>query len=176
MSSDKTPKDPVDRLLAAWRVARPDLDPAPLGLVGRVIVLAEHLRRSVDASLKEHGLTLGQFDILATLRRHEATADTQPPPGMTPGTLLKNVVLSSGGMTNRLDRLERDGFIAREDDPNDRRGVVVRLTARGRKLIDEATETRFHEARESTPTLSAAENKTLTKLLRTWLATYDDAT
>ncbi|CAN5209219.1 MarR family transcriptional regulator [soil metagenome] len=172
MSSDKTLKatpDAIDRVIAAWRETRPDLDPGPLGLVGRVIVLADHLRKSVDTALGEHGLSLGQFDILATLRRHDENG------GMTPGTLLRNVMLSSGGMTNRLDRLERDGLVLREDDPSDRRGVIVKLTPRGRKLIDEATETRFAEAAESLPPLSATETKSLAKLLRRWLAAYDTA-
>lgn len=154
--------DAVDRLLAAWHEVRPDLDSEPLGVVGRIIVLSEHLRKSVDDALKQHGLTLGQFDILATLRRHNG--------GMTPGMLLKNVVLSSGGMTNRLDRLEAAEWIQREDDPSDRRGVVVRLTAKGKKLIDAATDTRFEEARLSLPPLSASEQKQLTQLLRKWIA------
>src|SRR5829696_7736969 len=126
--------DVIDRLVAAWRDARPDLDPSPLEVVGRVIVLAQHLERSVNEALAAHGLTLGQFDILATLRR-------QPDGRLTPTQLLRSVVLSSGGMTNRLDRLEEAGWIRREADPDDRRGVVVSLTAGGRMLIDAATET-----------------------------------
>jgi DNA-binding MarR family transcriptional regulator len=160
-------RDNVDRVLAAWKAVRPDLDPSPLALVGRVILLAEHLRKSVDMALEKHGLSLGPFDILATLRRLESNG------GMTPGALLRNVMLSSGGMTNRLDRLELAGWITREDDPNDRRGVVVKLTAKGRKLIDAAMATRFEEARQSLPPLNAAESKQLTQLLTRWLADAD---
>src|SRR5204863_6880105 len=124
---------------------RPDLDPGPLEVVGRGIVLAERLRASVDEALAKHELSLGQFDILATLRRHGGR--------MSPGALLKTVALSSGGMTNRLDRLEAAGWIQREDDPDDRRGVMVRLTPKGKKLIDVATETRFENAKKTAPPL-----------------------
>jgi DNA-binding MarR family transcriptional regulator len=157
------PPDAVDHLLAAWRAARPDLDPAALGLVGRVIVLAEHLQRSVEEALAEHRLTLGQFDILATLRRHG------PKGGLTPTALLRSVVLSSGGMTSRLDKLEASGLIERQPDPTDRRGVVVSLTAKGKKVIDAATATRFREAEQSLPPLSADQREVLADLLRRWL-------
>src|SRR5215472_5296185 len=115
--------DVIDRMMAAWKEARSDLDPSPLGLVGRVIVLAQHLERSVEDALERHHLTLGQFDILATLRRNG------PKGGLTPTQLLESVMLSSGGMTARLDVLERDKLIYRKADPKDRRMVVVALTA-----------------------------------------------
>ena len=155
--------DQIDRMNEQWRTARPDLDPAPLETVGRVIVLARYLERSVNEALAAHGLTLGQFDILATLRR-------QPDGGLTPTQLLQSVMLSSGGMTNRLDRLEEAGWIRRQADPDDRRGVVVELTRKGRELIDAATETRFAEARRSLPPLDQKDTRTLAGLLRNWLA------
>ena len=159
----KQSPDAVDALLQAWNEARPDLDAAPLATVGRVIVLAKHLERSVEAALEKHGLALGQFDILATLRR-------QGPRGaLAPSQLLRSVMLSSGGMTNRLDKLEAAGWIVRRQDPNDRRGVAVELTAKGCKLIDAATATRFAEAGESQPKLTAKEKDTLADLLRRWL-------
>ena len=156
--------DAIDSLMDAWRAARPDLDPTPLGIVGRVIVLAKTLERSVDAALEKHGLTLGQFDILATLRRNGSKG------GLTPTQLLESVVLSSGGMTARLDQLAKDDLIARKADATDRRKVVVELTAKGRKLIDAATATRFEEAKRSLPPLKAAELRELESHLRTWLA------
>jgi len=159
--------DAIDSLLDAWRTARPDLDPAPLGLVGRVIVLAKKLERGVDAALEKHGLTLGQFDILATLRRSGLKG------GLTPTQLLESVVLSSGGMTARLDQLAKDDLIARRADATDRRKVVVELTAKGRKLIDAATATRFEEAKNALPPLKPAERKQLESLLRTWLASRE---
>ena len=155
--------DVVDELLAAWGEARPDLDPSPLGLVGRVIVLAGYLERSVEAALAKHHLTLGQFDILATLRR------AGPKGGVTPGQLLQSVMLSSGGMTSRLDKLEAAGLIERGPDPSDRRGVMVFLTQKGRKVIDAATATRFQEAVDSQPPLGQIEQALLADFLRRWL-------
>ena len=161
---DTTSTDAIDRMMAAWKEARPDLDPSPMELVGRVIVLAEHLERSVEAALERHHLTLGQFDILATLRRHG------PKGGLTPTQLLESVMLSSGGMTARLDTLERDKLIYRKQEPRDRRMVLVALTAKGRRVIDASTATRFAEAAESMPPLTTDERTTLADLLRRWLA------
>ncbi|MFO0936316.1 MAG: MarR family transcriptional regulator [Gemmataceae bacterium] len=161
--------DAVDQLIGAWRETRPDLDPTPLGIVGRVIVLAQHLEKSVASALSTHGITLGQFDILATLRRHG------PKGGMTPTQLLGCVMLSSGGMTSRLDTLERSEWIVRRPDPNDRRGVIIELTAKGKKLIDVATATRFDEAARSLPNLSEGERKNLESMLRDWLENYAPA-
>jgi DNA-binding MarR family transcriptional regulator len=157
-------RDVVDRLLTQWRTARPDLDASPLEVVGRVIVLAQHLERSVEAALERHNLALGQFDILATLRRHGKKG------GLTPTQLLESVVLSSGGMTARLDALADAGFIARKPNPDDRRMVVIELTSKGRRVIDNATKTRFNEAKASLPPLNPTEMTALTGLLRRWLA------
>ncbi len=154
--------DSVDRVLADWRAARPDLDPAPLATIGRVLVIAQVLTKRVEAALADHQLTLGQFDILATLRRH-------PEQRLSPGKLLASVVLTSGGMTARLDKLAEMGLVARTADPNDRRGVVVALTAAGRRRIDAATATRFAEAADAVAGLPAAERAALEGLLKLWL-------
>jgi len=159
--------DVIDRMNEQWRRVRPDLDPGALDVVGRVLVLAQFLDKSVNEALAKHDLSLGQFDILATLRRDEGDN------GLTPTRLMRSVALSSGGMTNRLDRLETAGLIAREPDPGDRRGVVIRLTAAGRHVIDDATETRFAEAKGSLPPLTKSEMKDLAELLRKWLAAFE---
>ena len=162
-----TEHDAIDRLLTAWRETRPELDPTALGVVGRVIVLAQHLEASIEAALARHHLSLGQFDILATLRRNG------PRGGLTPSQLLGSVMLSSGGMTARLDKLEEAGLIVRMPDAVDRRMVVIELTPKGKRVIDAATVTRFAEAEQSLPPLSPAERETLARLLRRWLATFD---
>ena len=132
-------------------------------MVGRVIVLAQHLEESVEAALAKHNLTLGQFDILATLRRRG------PRGGLTPSQFLECVMLSSGGMTARLDKLEEAGLIIRTPDADDRRMVVIELTPKGKRVIDAATATRFAEAKSSLPPLSTTEIQTLAGLLRRWL-------
>lgn len=159
--------DLIDEMNAAWKKERPDLDPGPLEVVGRAIVIAQHLERRVNAALEPLGLSLGQFDILATLRRQGADAR------MTPTQLMKSVMLSSGGMTNRLDRLEKAGWIQRQADPGDRRGVVVGLTETGRELIDRATTIRFTEAKESLP--NHEDTKELAMMLRRWLVELTDS-
>jgi DNA-binding MarR family transcriptional regulator len=161
--------DVVDRIVSDWRRALPELDPSPLTVVGRVLVLAQHLEKSVNAALEQHDLSLGQFDILATLRRNSLRGE------LSPSELRKNVALSSGGMTARLDKLEEAGLIARKQDPNDRRMLVIELTARGAQLIDAATATRFAEAKNSLPPLSGSELEILADLLRKWLGTMHEA-
>jgi DNA-binding MarR family transcriptional regulator len=155
--------DRVDEVLAGWRRVHPTLDPDALGLIGRVLILAKSLEASVESALQKHDLSLGQFDILATLRRNTEFR------GLTPTQLLQSVVLSSGGMTSRLDKLEAAGLIEREADPTDRRGTIVILTAKGKKKIDAATATRFEEARQSAPDLGDVERQQLEDLLRTWM-------
>ncbi len=155
--------DVIDEMNAAWKRELPELDPSPLEIVGRAIVIAKYLERSVNTALEPLGLTLGQFDILATLRR-------QGPAGkMTPTQLMKSVMLSSGGMTNRIDRLEQAGLLQREEDPNDRRGVVVGLTVKGREIIEKGAGARFAEAKGSLPALNGKQSKEFGAILRSWL-------
>jgi DNA-binding MarR family transcriptional regulator len=157
-------QDLIDVMNAAWQEQLPGLDPSPIEVVGRIIVLAQHLEQAANAALSKHDLTLGQFDILATLRR-------QGPQGrLTPKELMKSVMLSSGGMTSRLDRLEQAGWIRREADPHDRRGVMVALTEAGRIQIEAATATRFQQAEEAIPPMLPEDRQVLVKVLRCWLS------
>ena len=154
--------DKVGAVVAGWRAVLPGLDPSALELVGRVLVLGQHLERSANAALARHELTLGEFDILGTLRRRGRG-------GMTPTQLLRWVILTSGGMTARLTRLEERGLLARRPDPADGRGVLVELTAKGQRLIDAAAAARFAEAERSLPPMTDAERRTLSRLLVRWL-------
>lgn len=156
--------DVLDRIICRWKAALPGLDPTPLEVVGRVLVLAQRLEKSVSEVLQPFGLTLGQFDILATLRRNGPAGE------LSPRELLKNIALSSGGMTARLDKLEQAGFVLRKPDPNDRRMLTIELTAKGREVIESAAAARFEEARDSLPPFEAEELETLSTLLRRWLA------
>lgn len=154
----------IEAMLEAWKRLFPEKNTEALGIVGRVIVLGQRLQRSVEVALQHHQMSLGQYDILATLRRHSPDCE------LTPKELLQSVMLSSGGMTSRLDKLEEAGWIVRRQDPKDRRGVVVKLTPAGKVIIEEAIQTRLAEAQTALPNYSVEEGKVLVKLLQKWLA------
>jgi DNA-binding MarR family transcriptional regulator len=125
-------EDEIDRIVAQWRRVRPDLEPSPTYTLQR-IVRADLLQTvSFTEVFARFGMTWGEYLVLAALRR------AGPPYRMNPTTLFNSVVLSSGAMTNRLDRLEEMGLVRRLPDPNDRRGRLVELTVKGRELVDKA--------------------------------------
>src|SRR4029077_5313491 len=125
-------RDEVDDLVAAWQAQRPDLDVEPLQVLSRVSRLARHLDRARRDAFAGHGLEPWEFDVLAALRRQG------PPYQLSPGALLRITLVTSGTMTNRIDRLEQAGLVARRPDPQDKRGVLVRLTAKGTDQVDAA--------------------------------------
>jgi DNA-binding MarR family transcriptional regulator len=131
-AADGSTRDEVDRLVSAWRRERPDLDVSPLEVLSRVTRLARHLDRARRTAFAERGLETWEFDVLSALRR----AGT--PYQLSPGQLLTQTLVTSGTMTNRIDRLAAKGLVVRGPDPNDRRGVLVRLTDSGRELADAA--------------------------------------
>lgn len=161
-------QDHIDKIIEQWRRERPDLDPAPMGTVGRILRLSNLLRDRVEEVLKPFGLSLWQFDILATLRRNG------PPFQMAPKALMADAMLSSGAMTNRIDRLEAAGLVVRQPDPNDRRGVLVELTEQGRVVADQAIAARFEEAADFIGCLDPAEPVALETLLRTLLLSLSE--
>jgi DNA-binding MarR family transcriptional regulator len=126
------PADEVDRIVEAWRRERPDLDVGPLHVLSRVSRLARHLDLARGAAFAQHGLEGWEFDVLSALRRAGA------PYELSPGQLVAQTLVTSGTMTNRVDRLERRGLVGRSPDPNDRRGVIVSLTPTGRQVVDSA--------------------------------------
>src|SRR5579863_10070674 len=126
-------QDRIDRILAQWKRERPDLDTKAMGLVGRVQRAAAALRPRLDETHAGCGLQGESFDVLASLRR------SGRPYQLTPTQLYREMMLTSGAMTNRIDRLEEAGLVSRRRDPQDRRGTLVRLTAKGKALIDSAT-------------------------------------
>lgn len=130
--SDGPPFDAVDEIVNDVRQQYPDLDVMGLPITGRVLRLAQHLQTRRDDQLARFGLTVADFDVLASLRRRAGAG------AVNVRDLQRTMMLSSSGITKRLDRLEHAALVARGPDPGDRRGVLIRLTDEGRKLIDEA--------------------------------------
>ena len=161
------PRDEVDDLVAAWQAERPDLDVQPLHVLSRVSRLARHLDLARRTSFTSHGLETWEFDVLAALRRQG------PPYQMTPGALLRATLVTSGTMTNRIDRLAEAGLVRRSPDPRDRRGVLVTLTNLGRAKADDALADLLGRERELLAALDAADQQTLAELLRTLLVPFD---
>lgn len=158
---------PVDRLVEQWAEQRPDIDRSAMALIGRIERLAELLDGVFAPTLARYGITRGDFDVLATLRR------SGKPYRLTPTALSRAMMISSGGTTKRLDRLERRGLVARLDDPHDRRGVVVALTPKGVRLVDDAVTAHVADEQRVVAPLSKAERKTLVRLLDSLLAGLD---
>jgi DNA-binding MarR family transcriptional regulator len=161
-------RDGVDEILEQWRRERPDLDPAPIGVVGRVSRLARELERRLEPVYAAHGLEPGWHDVLATLRR------AGPPYRMRPTDLMDALMLTSSGTTKRLDRLEKAGLIARAPDPGDRRGTLIVLTDAGRKLIDGVTGPHLANEARLLAALTPAERDALAGLLRKLLIGLPD--
>ncbi len=160
-------EDEVDRLVTAWRTERPDLDIEPLHVLSRVSRLARHLDRARRAVFAAHDMESWEFDVLTALRRGG------PPYQLSPGRLLRATLVTSGTMTNRIDRLESHGLVQRHPDPQDKRGVLVRLTDAGRTRVDAAFDDLLGRERELLASLSHAEQSSLAGLLRSLLVPFD---
>jgi DNA-binding MarR family transcriptional regulator len=159
-------RDEVDRLIAAWKRERPDLDLSPLAVLSRITRIARHLdiaRRDAFGDLENWG-----FDVLAALRRAGA------PHQLSPGQLMQETMVTSGTMTNRLDRLEELNLITREQDPDDGRGSLVTLTKSGALAVDSALEDLLENERELLATLTAKDRETLADLLSKLVTEFDE--
>jgi DNA-binding MarR family transcriptional regulator len=159
--------DEVDDLVKAWREQRPDLDTEPLQVLSRVSRLAKHLDIARRGAFASHGLESWEFDVLSALRRQG------PPFQLTPGGLLRATLVTSGTMTNRIDRLAAAGLVRREPDPRDRRGVLVTLTPDGSSRVDAALEDLLNRERTLLAALDEPDRKQLADLLRTLLVPFD---
>ena len=158
-------RDEVDRLIAAWKRERPDADLSPLAILSRITRISRHLdlaRRDAFAELETWG-----FDVLAALRR----AGT--PHTLSPSQLMQETMVSSGTMTNRLDRLEELKLITRQPDPSDGRGSLVSLTALGMKKVDAALDDLLLKERKFLTELSKGEQAELADLLSRLAANFD---
>lgn len=154
------PKDIIDTLQADWSDQRPDLDTESIGVVLRIQALAKILGDHAAHSLDAHDLQWWQYDVLATLRRQGF------PYQMAATELADAVMLTSGAMTNRIDRLEDSGYITRIADRDDRRRVLVQLTRDGLGLIEEAAESRFQSAEQAIACLDSKQRNQLNDLLK----------
>lgn len=160
-------RDEVDQILDDWRRERPDVDVAPLAVMSRLSRLGRRLERERNVVFSANGLEGWSFDVLAALRR------AGPPYELAPRELLLQNLVSSGAMTNRIDRLEAAGLVARRPDATDRRSVLVRLTPAGRRCVDACVSALAARERELLEPLSDAERDMLAGLLKTLLLFVD---
>jgi DNA-binding MarR family transcriptional regulator len=164
---ERTVRDEVDDLVAAWQAERPDLDVQPMQVLSRVARLARHLDRARRGAFAVHGLEPWEFDVLAALRRQG------PPYELSPGALLRTTLVTSGTMTNRVDRLEEADLVRRRPDPEDKRGVLVTLTGVGQTRVDAALAGLLDAEQTLLAPLSEASRQALADLLRLLLAPLD---
>ncbi|MEV4415255.1 MarR family transcriptional regulator [Catellatospora sp. NPDC049609] len=160
--------DGVDAIIEQWREQRPDLDDLlPMEVFGRVYRVAAAIGDRMERAYQTLGIGRGEFDVLATLRR------TGPPYNLSPKQLSDTLMLTTGGMTGRLDKLERAGLIARTPDPTDRRSLRAQLTPAGRELIDRAVAVGLQVQREALSRLKPADARRLGDLLRNLAAAVE---
>lgn len=159
--------DLVDLVISQWSAECPNLDFASMSVVTRVFRLNAFATRNVNRSFRQHNLHQGEFDVLATLYRSGS------PYALNPQKLVEALLLTSGAMTNRLDRLEQAGLLARSPNPDDRRGIIVSLTPEGLRVIKLVLKDYLKDLAELLDPLSAAERKQLAGLLKKLLIKHD---
>ena len=162
-------KDRLDQILEAWRCERPDLDPAPMGIFGRIFQLSKLFEQQLDEFFSHHQIKTWGYDVLGALRR------SGPPYRQSPTELFSQLLLTSGAMTHRIDRLESAGLVERVSDPDDRRGVGVQLTRKGVSLVDAVVPEHVTNENRILSGLSSAERNQLVALLRKLVLSQDQA-
>ncbi|WTP57604.1 MarR family transcriptional regulator [Streptomyces phaeochromogenes] len=160
----RTPTDPVDAIIDQWAAVRPDLDTAAMEVFGRVFRLSRAMGDRMEKTYARLGISRGEFDVLATLRR------SGDPYALSPRQLSATLMLTTGGMTGRLDKLERAGLLRRSPDPHDRRALQVTLTDKGLTLVDEAVGAGLAVQTEALSSLDEEQAGQLADLLRQLLA------
>jgi DNA-binding MarR family transcriptional regulator len=155
-------QDHVDGILAQWRRERPDLDPSPIGLIGRLHRLADVLNLELRAVFAEAGLGDGDFDVLVTLRRNGT------PYEMTPGELCASTMVTSSAVTKRIDRLERGGLVTRTVSTEDARSRRIRLTDAGFELVDRLMAVHIANEHRLVSGLTDRDRSQLAAILRRW--------
>ncbi len=163
-------RDEVDELVDAWARERADLDLAPVEVFSRISRLARHLDLARRDAFTAHDIETWEFDVLAALRRAGA------PYELSPGRLVRDTLVTSGTMTNRVDRLTARGLVERLPDPSDRRGVLVRLTPEGKVAVDGAFEALLSAEHDLLRDLPVRDRRQLAQLLRPLLAPFAQPT
>jgi DNA-binding MarR family transcriptional regulator len=164
-----TAQDDVDRIVAQWAVERPELETGAMAVFGRIYRIARNVGDRQELVYGRYGINRGEFDLLATLRR------SGQPYRLTPTALCESMMLTSGGMTGRIDRLERRGLVKRSQHPSDRRALVITLTDDGYALVEEAVGAGLAAQREVLDRLPARSRTQLANLLRDLLAASVDS-
>jgi len=157
-------EDGVDRILEQWARERPELDTEAMGILGRIYRIAAAAHDAMDRTCAGHGISRADYDVLATLRR------SGEPFQLSPGALSGSLMLTTGGMTGRLDRLEQAGLVIRSSGPGDRRSLLVTLTDHGRQVIDKAVDAGVRTQQLLLTDLSPGRRGQLNDLLRDLLA------
>ncbi|UTH76276.1 MarR family winged helix-turn-helix transcriptional regulator [Chromobacterium sp. IIBBL 290-4] len=160
--------DQIDRIVALWNEVRPDLDTSATEVIGRIVRMEYFITRRVLQDLARHNLNVGEFDVLAALRRGGE------PYQLSPNQLQGMVLISSGALTNRINRLEEAALVSRSPDPDDRRGVIVTLTPKGFQVIEDAAGHHLAAEAELLDMLSEEERQTLAGLLKKMLQSQED--
>ncbi|TKE99401.1 MarR family transcriptional regulator [Vibrio kanaloae] len=159
--------DAIDRVVEQWAKEKPELETEPMAMMGRIMRIAKYMETQVAEIHKKYDMKLGEFDVLATLRR------SGKPYRLTPSELIGSMMLTSGAMTNRLDKLEAKGLISREHSKEDRRSVSVQLTKDGLILIDQMMTEHVEMQKKLVKSLSASQKKNTNQILKTWLSAYE---
>ena len=159
--------DKVQRAIDQWRVEKPKLETESMAIIGRMLRLGKHIETDITKLHKQYDLKLGEFDVLASLFR------SGPPYALTPSALLSALMLTSGAMTNRLDRLEGKGRIARINSTQDRRSVTVQLTQTGYELIDQLIDQHVALQNQLIDTIPLEQRASLNRLLAQWLTQFE---
>lgn len=159
--------DAIDRVVEQWAREKPELKTEPMALMGRLMRITKHMEGEVATLHKQHDLKMGEFDVLATLRR------AGKPYKLTPSELIESMMLTSGAMTNRLDKLESKGLIEREHSKADRRSVTVMLTTVGFELIDTMIVQHVDVQNRLLESFTSQQTQQTNKLLKSLLASFE---
>ncbi|KJY86825.1 MULTISPECIES: MarR family winged helix-turn-helix transcriptional regulator [Vibrio] len=159
--------DAIDRVVEQWAKEKPELDTEPMAIMGRLLRIAKHMETEVTQLHKRYDLKLGEFDVLATLRRSGS------PFRLTPSELIDSMMLTSGAMTNRLDKLESKSLIAREHSKQDRRSVTVQLTDEGFTLIDKIIEEHAQVQQKLVKGMNSNQKRQINQILKGWQTQFE---